>query len=39
MRYKIKHITEYKYQEVVSAGHNRLCLVPLTLPEQKMHLV
>lgn len=35
MRYKIKHTTEYKYQEVVSAGHNRLCLVPLTLPEQK----
>lgn len=35
MRYKIKHTTEYNYQEVVSAGHNRLCLVPLTLPEQK----
>ena len=35
MRYKIKHTTEYIYQDVVSAGHNRLCLVPLTLPEQK----
>src|SRR5258706_50015 len=30
MRYKIRHITEYRYQEMVSIGHNRLCLVPLT---------
>ena len=35
MRYAIKHITEYQYQDVVSTGHNRLCLVPLNLPEQK----
>jgi transglutaminase-like putative cysteine protease len=35
MRYKVTHVTEYKYQEVVSTGHNRLCLVPLNLPEQK----
>jgi transglutaminase-like putative cysteine protease len=35
MRYAIKHITEYNYQDVVSTGHNRLCLVPLNLPEQK----
>jgi len=35
MRYAIKHITEYTYQDVVSTGHNRLCLVPLNLPEQK----
>jgi transglutaminase-like putative cysteine protease len=35
MRYKIRHTTEYSYQETVSTGHNRLCLVPLNLPEQK----
>jgi transglutaminase-like putative cysteine protease len=35
MRYQIKHITEYKYQELVNTAHNRLCLVPLNLPEQK----
>jgi len=35
MRYKIRHITEYIYQDTVSTGHNRLCLVPLNLPEQK----
>jgi transglutaminase-like putative cysteine protease len=34
MRYKIRHSTEYKYQELVSTGHNRLCLVPLQLPGQ-----
>jgi transglutaminase-like putative cysteine protease len=34
MRYKIRHVTEYLYQESVSTGHNRLCLVPLTQPEQ-----
>ncbi len=34
MRYKIKHITEYHYQETVSTGHNRLCLVPLTRDHQ-----
>jgi transglutaminase-like putative cysteine protease len=35
MRYQIKHITEYKYQELVNTAHNRLCLVPLNLTEQK----
>jgi transglutaminase-like putative cysteine protease len=35
MRYKIRHITEYEYQDTVTTGHNRLCLVPLTIPEQK----
>ena len=35
MRYNIKHITEYQYQEVVSIGHNRLCLVPLNYYGQK----
>ena len=35
MRYKIKHITEYIYQETVSTGHNRLCLVPLSNQEQR----
>src|SRR6267142_2834812 len=35
MQYKIRHTTEYRYQETVSTGHNRLCLVPLNLPEQK----
>ncbi len=34
MRYKIRHSTEYEYQESVTTGHNRLCLVPLNLPEQ-----
>lgn len=35
MRYWVNHITEYKYQELVNTAHNRLCLVPLNLPEQK----
>ena len=35
MRYEIRHTTEYQYQETVSTGHNRLCLVPLTIPEQQ----
>ncbi len=35
MRYKIRHITEYRYQETVSIGHNRLCLVPLNYQGQK----
>jgi transglutaminase-like putative cysteine protease len=34
MRYKIRHTTEYIYQDAVSTGHNRLCLVPLNLPYQ-----
>ena len=36
MRYKIHHTTEYKYQEVVTTGHNRLCLVPLNCNEQSL---
>jgi transglutaminase-like putative cysteine protease len=35
MKYKVRHITEYKYQETVSTGHNRLCLTPLNLAEQR----
>lgn len=35
MRYKIRHTTEYQYQDTVSTGHNRLCLVPLNLAEQQ----
>ncbi len=35
MRYKVRHTTEYVYQDTVSAGHNQLCLVPLNLPEQR----
>jgi transglutaminase-like putative cysteine protease len=32
MRYKIRHTTEYKYQEPVSTCLNRLCLTPLSMP-------
>jgi transglutaminase-like putative cysteine protease len=35
LRYKIRHTTEYIYQETVSTGHNRLCLVPLNGAGQK----
>lgn len=35
MRYHIKHVTEYEYQEKVSIGHNRLCLVPLDYNSQR----
>jgi transglutaminase-like putative cysteine protease len=35
MRYSIRHITEYEYQETVSIAHNRLCLEPLTITGQK----
>ncbi|MEJ1238939.1 transglutaminase family protein [Chryseolinea sp. T2] len=28
MRYKITHVTEYKYQEPVGLCHNRVCLTP-----------
>lgn len=28
MRYKIKHVTEYTYQDPVGLCHNRLCLTP-----------
>jgi transglutaminase-like putative cysteine protease len=33
MRYRIRHITEYTYQEPVGLCHNRLCLTPLNLPQ------
>lgn len=33
MRYRIKHVTEYTYQDPVSLCHNRMCLTPLTLPQ------
>ncbi|MBK5278570.1 MAG: transglutaminase family protein [Bacteroidia bacterium] len=33
MKYKIRHTTEYTYQEPVSTCLNRLCLTPLSLPE------
>lgn len=35
MHYHVRHITEYKYQETVSTGHNRLCLVPLSHSDQR----
>jgi len=35
MRYKIRHRTEYVYQEQVSICHNRVCLVPLTVLQQE----
>jgi len=35
MRYKIRHTTEYHYQDSVTTGHNKLCLIPLNLIEQK----
>jgi len=35
MNYRIRHTTEYRYQEPVSTGHNRLCLTPLTLSRQR----
>jgi len=28
MRYKVSHVTEYKYQDAVGLCHNRLCLTP-----------
>jgi transglutaminase-like putative cysteine protease len=34
MRYQVRHITEYTYQEPVGLCHNRLCLTPLNLPQQ-----
>ncbi|CAN5367173.1 transglutaminase family protein [soil metagenome] len=35
MRYRIRHVTEYTYQEAVSVCHNRLCLSPLSSDTQK----
>ena len=34
MRYKVTHVTEYKYQEPVGLCHNRVCLTPLTNSHQ-----
>ncbi|HTE30929.1 MAG TPA: transglutaminase family protein [Chryseolinea sp.] len=34
MRYKIRHVTEYTYQDAVGLCHNRLCLTPLTNNQQ-----
>ncbi len=34
MRYSIRHLTTYNYHESANTAHNRLCLVPLTLPGQ-----
>lgn len=31
MKYRIRHYTEYAYQEPVSSCHNRLCLQPLNI--------
>ncbi|MEO5976350.1 MAG: transglutaminase family protein [Chryseolinea sp.] len=35
MRYRISHITEYAYQDTVGLCHNRLCLTPISSPQQK----
>jgi transglutaminase-like putative cysteine protease len=35
MRYKIRHTTEYKYQEPISTCLNRLCLTPLSMPQHQ----
>ena len=35
MKYKIRHLTEYTYQEAVSVCHNRLCLSPINRDHQK----
>lgn len=35
MRYKIRHTTEYSYQEPVTAGHNKLCVIPQNVPGQR----
>lgn len=34
MRYKVRHITEYSYQDTVGLCHNRICLTPLTNANQ-----
>jgi transglutaminase-like putative cysteine protease len=35
MRYKIKHITKYEYQDAVGLCHNRVCLTPSDNLQQK----
>jgi len=37
MRFKVRHVTEYKYQEPVGLCHNRLCLTPLNGVHQTCH--
>lgn len=32
MRYQVRHVTEYTYQEPVGLCHNQLCLIPLDMP-------
>lgn len=34
MRYKITHVTEYKYQDSIGLCHNRLCLTPRNSSQQ-----
>lgn len=34
MRYKVRHVTEYTYQDPVGLCHNRLCLTPMNIPQQ-----
>ena len=35
MLYRIRHYTEYNYEEPVSICYNRLCLTPLNLPQHE----
>jgi transglutaminase-like putative cysteine protease len=35
MRYSVKHVTEYTYDEPVGLCHNRLCLTPLQSKQQQ----
>lgn len=35
MRYRVKHVTEYTYQDAVGLCHNRVCLTPLDNGRQK----
>lgn len=35
MRYRVRHYTEYTYQDAASACYNRLCLTPATNPGQQ----
>lgn len=34
MKYKVRHITEYSYQDPVALCHNRICLTPLNNNQQ-----
>lgn len=35
MKYRVRHYTDYAYQDPVSICYNRLCLTPLTTPDQE----